>query len=446
LKVRSPGQLANRPPHARGLNPERSEVAAGRTSKGFLALCASVAAIAVGGCGGDEAGGGSTLTWFIFNEPSGALPTAADRCAEESGGRYDIEFEYLPADADGQREQLVRRLGAEDDSIDIIGMDVIWTGEFANAGWLEEFTGDTEQVVTENVFPAVVETASYEGTLYAAPIWTNTELLWYRGDLVDKPPRTWDEMIAEAERLDTTIQVQGNRYEGLVVWTNQMIASAGTQILSGPDTIELAEAPTERALSIMGKLSRSPAADPGITTAIEDTNRLAFETGGSAFMINYPFVYPSAEENAPDIFESMEVAVYPRVDANRPSAPPLGGINLGVSAFSQNKDLAFEAIECLVQPENQLEIASAGGLPPVREDLYDSKEIEEVYPGYSQLMRKSIEDAVPRPSQSPAYQDIALAIQRAVHPTTDIDPDDPAPTYEDLRDLLEQAINREGLL
>ncbi len=415
----------------------------------MLALIASVAAIAVGGCGGDEAGGGSTLTWFIFNEPSGALPTVADRCSEESDGRYSIEFEFLPNDADSQREQLVRRLGAEDSSIDIIGMDVIWTGEFANAGWLEEFTGGTKQAVSRDVFPSVLETAMYEDALYAAPIWTNTELLWYRDDLVKKPPKTWDEMIAAAEKIgpeEGLIQVQGNRYEGLTVWVNQMIASAGTEILSGPEQIELAREPTERALSIMGRLSSSDVADPSITTSDEDGGRLAFQSGSSAFMVNYPFVYPSAEAEAPDIFKVMKPAKYPQVDPKQPSAPPLGGINLGVSAFSENQDLAFEAIECLVQPENQLEIASAGGLPPVREDLYDEKEIDEVYPGFAPLIRDSINDAVPRPSVSPAYQDISLAIQRAVHPTTDIDSQDAVTTYDDLLELLEQAINREGLL
>lgn len=423
-------------------------MATGRHRKGIIALFLAPALIALGGCGGNEAGG-STLTWFIFNEPSGALPTAAERCSKQSGGRYSIEFEFLPNDADSQREQLVRRLGAEDSSIDIVGMDVIWTGEFANAGWLEKFTGETERAVSRNVFPSVLETAMYEDALYGAPIWTNTELLWYRDDLVKKPPKTWGEMIAAAKQIgpeEGLIQVQGNRYEGLTVWVNQMIASAGTEILSGPEQIELAREPTERALSTMGRLSSSNVADPSITTSDEDTGRLAFQSGSSAFMINYPFVYPSAEAEAPDIFKVMKAAKYPQVDANRPSAPPLGGINLGVSAFSENKDLAFEAIECLIQPENQLEIASAGGLPPVREDLYDEKEIDEVYPGFAPLIRDSINDAVPRPSVSPAYQDISLAIQRAVHPTVDIDPQDAATTYDDLRDLLKQAVNREGLL
>jgi len=424
-------------------------LATGRKLRALLAALVAPALIATGGCGGDEAGSGNTLTWFIFNEPGGGPQAAAEQCSKESNGRYDIEFEYLPNTADAQREQLVRRLGAEDETIDLMGMDVIWTGEFANAGWLEPVPPETERVVTKNVFPSVVETATFEGQLYGAPLWSNTELLWYRSDRVKKPPKTWDEMIREGVRLGPDkglIQVQGNKYEGLVVWFNQMVESAGGKVLAGPTELALPEEETKRALEVMGRLSTSAAADPAITTAEEDPNRLAFQEGSSAFMINYPFVHPSAEEEAPEVFKVMKAAKYPQIDPKIPSAPPLGGINIGVSAFSQNKELAFEAIECLVRAEHQINTASSGGLPPVREDLYDSKEIEKVYPGFAQIIRESIEDAAPRPSESPAYQDISLAIQAAVHPTTDIDPEDPTQTYEDLRELLEQAVNHEGLL
>jgi multiple sugar transport system substrate-binding protein len=326
-------------------------------------------------------------------------------------------------------------------------MDVIWTAEFANAGWIEEWTGDRKREVTEQVFPSVIETASFEGKLYGAPFTSNTQLLWYRKDRVKKPPKTWDAMIRQAEAIgpNGTIQVQGSRYEGYTVWANAVIESAGGRLLSGPTEVDLLEEPAARGIAVMGALAASPAAADDLETSVEDSGRLAFQTGESTFMVNYPFVYPSAEAEAPDVFKQMEAAVYPGVDPGRPSRPPLGGINLGVSAFSENKEEAFEAALCLRGAENQVIAANLGGLPPTRSDLYDTKGVQEAYPGFADLIRTSIEQAAPRPT-TPAYQDVSLAIQRALHPAGEIDPEDPGPKVEELRDLLEQAVKREGLL
>ena len=411
----------------------------------FLLAAVTAALVA---CGGGDSGGARELTWFIQSQPGGALEEIAATCAQKSGGRYSITFELLPTDASQAREQLVRRLGAQDDTIDLIGMDIIWTGEFANAGWILPVPDQIRPTVSENVFDTVLETASFEGEMVNVPIWSNTQLLWYRKDRVPEPPRTWDEMIAMAERLGPqgTIQLQGNRYEGLMVWANTMIESAGTTILTAPEEIGLKQGPTELALSTMGAVSRSPAAATDITTSDEDSARLGFESGESSFMINYPFVFPSAEENAPEVFENLAAAQLPRVDPSIESAPPIGGINLAVSAFSESPELAFEAIECLVSEENQLTVAELEGLPPVRSDLYERPELQEIYPGFAQQIRESIEDAAPRPSGSAAYQDISLAVQRAIHPTTDINPADPTPTYERLLERVEQAIERRGLL
>jgi multiple sugar transport system substrate-binding protein len=163
-------------------------------------------------------------------------------------------------------------------------------------------------------------------------------------------------------------------------------------------------------------------------------------------MINYPFVSASAKSNAPDVFKQMGAAKFPQVDPSKPAKPPIGGINIGVSAYSKHPAEAFAAAECLVKPENQLEVATLGGLPPVRSDVYDKPEIDKIYPGYADVIKESIQDAGPRPSESPAYQDLSLAIQRAVHPTTQIDPSNTKPAYDKLRDYVLKAINREGLL
>jgi trehalose/maltose transport system substrate-binding protein len=415
-----------------------------------MAISGLLAAFALVACGGSGSSGGpAELNFFIFNEPSGVVPEIADACSKSSNGEYTISFQYLPSDADQQREQLVRRLGAEDSSIDIMGMDVIWTGEFANAGWVEQWTGANEAAATDGVFPSVAETARFEDKLWAAPIWSNTQLLWYRKDRVPNPPKTWEEMLKQAADIgpNGTIQVQANRYEGLVVWFNAMVASAGTSIVQPDDAeqVDLTSPETDKALGLMVQLANSESADSSQSTSTEDTARLSFEQGSSSFMLNYPFVYPSAKENAPDVFKNLGETLYPRVDANRPSAPPLGGINLGVSSYSEHKQEAFDAIRCMIQPGNQIKIATAGGLPPVTEDLYSKPEIDKVYPGFADLIRQSIKQAAPRPV-TPAYQDLSLAIQRTIHPLDDIPVDDVPSKVDELRQNVQDALDVKGLL
>jgi multiple sugar transport system substrate-binding protein len=419
------------------------------TALSFL-VAGALALAGLAGCGEESAGSEPrSLTWFVAIQPGGTIEDVAARCSRQSGGRYEVEPEFLPTDASQQREQLVRRLGAEDSSIDVIGMDVIWTGEFANAGWVEEWTGPLRKQVTERVFPNVIETASFEGRLYAAPFNTNTQLLWYRKDLMRQPPRTWDEMIEAAERLGPdnsgTIQVQANRYEGFTVWANALIESAGTQLLSGPEQVESQEGPTVRALEVMGRLANSSAAPPGLSTSDEDSARLGFEAGDSAFMTNYTFAYASAQSEAPEIGRVMGFARFPRVDAGRPSKPPLGGFNLAVSAFSENKDVAFEAAACLAGRDSQLTAVELDGLPPSRSDLYANRIVTNAYPGFAALVKSSIEGSGPRPT-TPAYQDVTLAVQRTLHPPDKIDPEDATSVYDELRSKLEDAVKREGVL
>jgi multiple sugar transport system substrate-binding protein len=416
--------------------------------KALACLAPALAIVALSACGSDSGESGSRdLTWFVAIQPGGSIEKVAERCSKESDGKYVVKPEFLPTDATQQREQLVRRLGAEDPSIDIVGMDVIWTGEFANAGWVEEWKGPLKNQVTEKVFPNVIETASFEGGLYAAPFNTNTQLLWYRKDLVPKPPTTWDEMIDQAEGLEEagTIQVQANRYEGFMVWANALIESAGTEILSGPEAVDLEQKPTENALAVMGRLANSSAAPPSLSTSDEDSARLGFEAGESAFMTNYTFAYASAQAEAPEIGKEMGFARFPEVEPGTPSKPPLGGFNLAVSSYSDNKDVAFDAAACLAGKQSQLTAVELDGLPPSRSDLYTDKVVTEAYPGFAGLVKESIENSGPRPT-TPAYQDVSLAVQRSLHPPDKIDPEDTESIYDELKSNLEDAVKREGLL
>jgi len=404
---------------------------------------AVLAVVLMSGCV-QEASVTPVLSWYVFHEPSGAFAEVARRCTEESDGAYRVELKPLPADADQQREQLVRRLAARDSDIDIIGMDVIWTAEFARAGWILPWPQDAAQRVSDGRIDAAVQSAVYEGRLWAAPFATNTQLLWYRTDRVSQPPRTWDEMIDLAERLgeDGTIQAQGERYEGLTVFFVSLLASAGGSVLDEPaGAPALGGAPTRKVLRILHRLAGSPAADPGLATTREDQSRLAFESGGSSFMVNYTYVWPSARANAPAVAEYMGWARWPAVEPGRPSRVTIGGINLGVGAFSDHPVLARRAAACIASPESQRLAAERGGLPPTSGKLYDDPRVRATLP-FADLLRETLHDAVQRP-RTPYYNDVSLAISRTLHPLSEIEPER---DVERLRDAIGRALRSEGLL
>jgi trehalose/maltose transport system substrate-binding protein len=292
--------------------------------------------------------------------------------------------------------------------------------------------------------PAAVESARYKKRLWAAPFTSNAQLLWYRNDRLSSPPRTWYELIDKAEAIGNpgALQVQGQRYEGLTVFFISLLASAGGSVLDeSGSAVSLAEAPTVEALALMKRIATSRAADPALATSREDQARLAFETGRPSFMVNYTFVWPSAHQNAPEVAAHMAFARWPSIGENRPSRVTIGGLNLGVGAFTRNPRLAFEAAECLASAPNQVRAAEKGGLPPTLEMLYDLPEVRRRF-SFADILHETLRDAVLRP-RTPVYNDISLAISRTLHPMRDIEP---VADAAKLRHLVERALNSEGLL
>ena len=208
------------------------------------------------GVGGDEGGSGKTaINFYSFNEPGGSYDKAVEDCNKEAAGKYKISYVKLPTDANQQRELVVRRLAAKDDDIDIIGMDVIWTAEFAAAKWILPWEGENERAATEGKLDGPRKTVEFEGKVYGLPFTSNTQLLWYRKDKVGEVPEdiTWDRLIDDAAKVPIGIEVQGAQYEGLTVWINSLIAGAGGQIVNEAGDVKV-DASATKAAEIESKL------------------------------------------------------------------------------------------------------------------------------------------------------------------------------------------------
>jgi multiple sugar transport system substrate-binding protein len=400
------------------------------------ALVALAAGLATG-CGSSGGGGGApTLNWYVFNEPGGAYEQAVANCNKQAKGRYKINYVRLPTDANQQRELVVRRLAAKDSGVDVVGMDVIWTAEFAQAGWIKPWTGPSRAVATKGRLAGPLKTVEYKGKVWALPFTSNTQLLWYRKDQVPKPGPdfTWDQMIDEAAGKGKAVEVQGNQYEGLTVWVNALVAGAGSSLVSQTGKVTVSDAALKKAASIIKKLATSKAAPPGLGTNKEDEARLGFESGRSDYQVNYTFIYPSAAMVKGGFQKKIGWARYPRTVAGKPSRPPLGGINLGVGSYTKHPAAAFQAAECLGQPANQAIASEKGGLPPTTEATYKDKKVVKAFP-FANLLRESINAAGPRPVE-PAYSDVSLAIQKTFHPEDKVDS---SKIVGQLKDRLDKA-------
>ncbi|WP_104432768.1 extracellular solute-binding protein [Kineococcus xinjiangensis] len=419
-----------------------------------LALCAT----ALTACGEANTGTGvPTLTWYInnaFDAPIG------ERCSEEAEA-YDIRTEQLPNNAAGQREQILRRLAANDSSMDILSLDPPYMAELAEAGFLRPFTGEEREEFSEDVLEGPLQQSLYEDTMFGAPFFANTQLLWYKKSVAEEAgldmsePVTWDQIIDAAEQTDSTVAVQGQRNESLMVWVNALVESAGGAIID-PDSqgadAEDVEATIDspagkRAAEIMTRIADSTAAPPALSTAAEETSRAAFQEERGGFMVNWPYVwnaFAAGEEDGtlPAGFrEDVGWAVYPRVDADTPAATPIGGVGLSVGAFSEHPDLAVDAIRCLRSVESQVEHMLTGGEPGANAAVFEDPRVREQFPMW-EAIRTGLVDAAPRPI-TPFYGDVTGAIQQGYHPPSEISPETaPQRTAE----LIEGVLSNEQLL
>jgi ABC-type glycerol-3-phosphate transport system substrate-binding protein len=263
--------------------------AAGHLRRGLTGAAATLVVtgtLAACGGGGDSSGT-PTLTWYI-NPDSGGQAEIAASCSDASNGAYTIETSVLPRNSDAQREQLVRRLAAGDDSIDIMSLDVPFAPELAQAGFLAPVPDDVASVVSDGVVRGALESATWDDELVAVPFWANTQLLWYRKSVADAAgldmtePVTWDQLVTAAQDQEKLLSAQGRRAESLTVWFNALIESAGGHIIAknntDPDEIELGldTDAGNRAAEVMHDVATSGVVGPAFSTSSEDTSALQF--------------------------------------------------------------------------------------------------------------------------------------------------------------------------
>src|ERR671917_2290885 len=342
-------------------------------------------ALAVAGCGDDDDDGGGdaqqapagdtaqasgNVNWCIGKDTTGAYGTAIDLFKKENS-KVTVKLVELPESADEQRTQLVQRLDAESDECDVLGMDVIWTAEFAAQDWLQDTSSIIEPRQDEFI-ASTLETAQYEDKYWAVPYHTNAGFLYYRTDQVDQAPETWEDVYAAAGE-NNGIVYQGARYEGLTVNFLELLYSGGGTVLSEDGSEVQVNSPEgQAALEFMAQGVQSGTAPKAVTTYMEEESRRAFENGNATFMRNWPYAYALGKESK--IADNFDIATFPSFEGGEP-ASVLGGINLGISAFSKNPEGAAAFIDFATSTKAQSDGFLVSTSPPANAAAYDDPKV-----------------------------------------------------------------------
>lgn len=356
-----------------------------------------------------------------------------------------VEFRVTPDAADQRHQLYVQWLSARARDPDILYLDVIWTSEFAGAGWilpLDRFGPDTAAF-----FPAVVEANSWRGRLYALPWFVDVGMLYWRTDLMESPPATLDELARAArdamasEGLPYGFVWQGARYEGLVTVFLEHLGAFGGEILDDQGRVVVDEEPAVRALRFMRDMIRHGTVPRSVLTWQEEPARFAFQNGQAVFMRNWPYPFPVMNDpTQSNVAGRFSVAPMPAAEGGAPTAA-LGGNMLAINTNSEHPEAAYALIDYLTQPERMLERARVVGQFPTRPALYDTPELAAALPIPATQVRRIIERAVPRPV-TPVYTELSQILQVRLHRalTGQQEPEDAlAAAAREMRELLDRV-------
>ncbi len=387
-----------------------------------LALIAAPLAACGGGDSGSGSGGSNSafdegldsrgpITYVQGKDNSGVWQPLIDKW-NKAHPDEKVTFKEQTDEADQQHDDLVRNFDAKNADYDLASVDLVWTAEFAAKGYLQPLEGDLA-INTDGLLESTVTSGQYNGTQYAAPQTSDGGMLYYRSDLVKTPPETWSDLysmcdIAKKNKMDCYAG-QFQKYEGLTVNASEAINGAGGSIVGEDGKTATVDSP--EAVTGLGELVKgfeSGNIPKSAITFTEEEGRIAFEDGKLLFLRNWPYVYGlAASEDSSKVKGKFDVAPLP--GENGIGASTLGGHNMAISAYSDNKATAIDFINFVLEEEQQRFLLTQGSLAPALESLYTDEKLVKDFP-YLPTLQTSIQNAVPRPI-TPFYPAVTKAIQ-----------------------------------
>lgn len=319
----------------------------------------------------------------------------------------NVEILSQPTDSEQRRQGLIIPLNAGKKDPDLFLMDVAWIAQFAASGWLTELDQYFSREYLSFLFPNILELADrYQGRLIALPVNVDGGLLYYRKDLVAKPPKTWEQLLKISEKIINEQQElgrimsgfvwQGAQYEGLICTFLEVAGSLETGGIY-PNVDPFNSTDNIQAISLMRDMIHKYRISPANTYSEmkEEQVRQYFQRGKAVFERNWPYAWQLHQAPTSVVKGKVGVTTMPAFEGESPVST-LGGWHIGLSGYSDKKGEAVNFIKYLLSREVQKQLVVNLSWNPARKDLYRDQEIIKKMPHFPEL-QKVFENCRPRP-------------------------------------------------
>ncbi|HEY0373505.1 MAG TPA: ABC transporter substrate-binding protein [Amnibacterium sp.] len=350
------------------------------------------------------------ITVVQGKDNTGALPLLKAMW-DKKYPKTPVTFKQQSDQADQQLQDDLLHFQQKSTDYDVISADVVWTQQLASNQYLQPLSG-AYKLDQSAVVPAVLATSTYHNVQYAAPTGTDSQILYYRKDLLgSKPvPTTFAELfadcsIAKAKNIGCYTG-QFAKYEGLTVNFSEAVNSAGGTVVdaSGKPTLNTPQA--KQGLQTLVDAFKNGDIPADAITFQEEQGRAAFEAGKYLFYTNWPYAY-GLTQNDPTSFAKKNPSALGI--AGFPGKSSLGGHNWAISNYSKHKGTALQFLKWSQSPEVQKFNIEKSSAAPVLSSLYSDATLTGKYK-YLPTLKASLDNAVARPA-TPYYQAVTTAIQ-----------------------------------
>ena len=357
-----------------------------------------------------------TISGSAVGREADLLRTQLARFTAERG--IDVEIRATPDAADQRHQLYVQWLNARAPQPDVLQLDIVWTPEFAAAGWLLPLDRFTPPADT--FFPAALEGNRWNGSLFGLPWFIDVGMLYWRTDLLDRAPLTFDELELSARRaLDDGVAyglvLQAARYEGLVTVYLELLGGFGGRIMDADRQVVVDSAEAVRALTwLRDAIHRRGTVPAAVLSWHEEESRFAFQNGSAALMRNWPYAHALLQAPGSTVAGRVGVAPMPAAEGGVATGA-LGGSQLAINARTTRADEAWALVAFLTAPEQMLERARVVGQFPSRPALYGPGQGLEGALGVDpSVALRVVSAARPRPV-TPVYTQLSEILQVRLH-------------------------------